>query len=115
MAMNHEINSGEHHDQGLSEKHPPITVESLLRDNQSSIAEERRYTWYETRTKGKLVKIRMCSDARGILPEPDEEVVVHRIACGPTSGLLLESPGIESAVIMTHFDGDTVLPGKAPE
>lgn len=102
-------------DQDMREERVSITVDSLLEDNHSSIADERRNTWYETRAKGKLIKIRMCSDARGVLPEPDEEVVVHSIASGPSAGLLLESPGIESAVIMTHFDGDTVLPGKAPE
>lgn len=117
MVNNPENDSARHEDP--REKRTPITADSLWNDNHSPIADERRATWFEERAKGKLIKIRACSDARVGTPNPDGEIVVRYIAAGrpppAPEMLLLGNSGVKGAVVMAHFDGKTAGPGKAPE
>ena len=106
-----------HSELGPGQENLVISHDSLREANHSRYADKRRDHWYKTRSNKGLTKIRLCGDSRGILPEPDEEIVVKCIAGGDTTPAesIIESPGIKDAVVMTHLDGDTVAPGVPPE
>ncbi|MBI2031966.1 MAG: hypothetical protein HYT08_05110 [Candidatus Levybacteria bacterium] len=102
----------------ISELRTNITIEGLLQDNHSSAAKKRIRTWFETKDAGELDKLRICGDSRVIPPNPDKEIIVNYIAGGstpePASGIV-NNPGVKSAIIMTHFDGETATLKKPPK
>ncbi|MEK7186635.1 MAG: hypothetical protein AAB675_04750 [Patescibacteria group bacterium] len=110
---------------GFFENRPPlaqerfqITPEVLLEDNRSSVAAERIQTWKNAKKNHRLKMILACSDSRIILPDPNTEIVVNYIAAGRMppnpKHLLLENLMSEAAVVIGHFDGDTINSGQMP-
>src|SRR3989344_4827366 len=116
------VNSNElgsvRHDQDPRER-VFITIGSLLSDNHSEEANAARHIWMGTKAEGGLIIVQKCSDARTILPNPDNCVVVNYISEARTppepQELLLKSSGVIGEVVLAHFDGETVALGKAPE
>lgn len=94
---------------------PQITRELLLRDNSSSLAVNKRRTWYEARREGRLVVIRACSDAREELP--DENFVHFRsvAASGPIAPYspIMGDQTVMAVMYLSHQLGDA-SDGKPP-
>lgn len=90
-----------------------ITAQTLYNDNHSQQAEEARERWSELKLKGKLRGFVRCSDAR-------EKIVGEGVSLGNISAAsvpssrILNDRGLESLTVLSHFDGETVEPGKMP-
>ncbi len=97
---------------------PPITVESLRRDNASVEANLRRREWELNRARKQLTLVATCSDARIMTPNPTSTVVIRSIAGGrdltPFRGLLSHD-SIQNILILGHHSGNKSVKGDAPE
>lgn len=95
-----------------------VTPASLLLDNHSTAATHLLSEWNTRRTQGKLVAVRRCSDSRLVIPA--EMSVGIPVIAATTTGEeesytdLYNFRGVNSLVILTHIDGDTVTGDAAP-
>lgn len=92
-----------------------ITPEKLLLDNHSQAAKERLVAWNEMESRGLLMTVWSCSDARVIIPDPIRTNVIATIAASGSSQPfepLLVDPSSQSILLLIHHDGETFKPGQ---
>lgn len=94
-----------------------ITAKLLEDDNHSDQAGENRKLWQKNRTEGVMHAVLSCGDARNILTEPEKSYGLLSIAAAgdvEPYRQILDFQGVRDIVVLTHFDSETVRPGKAP-
>ena len=94
-----------------------VSTETLITDNQSAEAYQRRREWEQNRQKGELILLDTCSDSRIIIPNPTFSVVIRSISAGrdlePFSPLL-KHPSVKAIHILGHHAGNEVIDSEAP-
>ena len=105
------VNFGE---RGIRQEDLIITADSLIEQNHSSTADKFRADYEQARRNGDLTILERCSDARA------KSIGTRSVSAGsiaaartPDAKLLLDR-GSGRGIILTHFDGDTMEPGKMP-
>lgn len=100
---------------GIKQEDLTITADALIEDNRSPEAEAFRANFNAARHAGELTVVQRCSDARlksiGKTSVSMTSIAAARI---PDARLLWDR-GSARGIILTHFDGDTAVPGVMPE
>lgn len=95
-----------------------VTDESLMRDNESEEAQNRRENWTkEVRENKNGIVIWACSDSRLILPYR-RTVHIRSIASGGQPNpyeRLFKDDSFKGIVLFVHHDGNTAVPGRMPK
>lgn len=106
---------GQHLEVIKSAENIVITPAALLEDNHSAQADSLRKKWADNKIRGKLIAMVSCGDARVRLALPESYVTLKSIAaCGSKENKIITSAGVEFAVVASHFDGETFVPGQMP-
>lgn len=101
--------------EGMSPESIIITPELLMADNQSEKARTLSIEWENNSDSKKLWGIVTCGDARIMTPCPDKIISVRSIAtAGTVEKRVLGDESVESIIVMSHVDGDTIENGKRP-
>lgn len=93
------------------------TAEFLLNDNASPVADANRARWEAARREGRLTLVQACSDSRTLIFDQNEAVVIRYIGGAiPVQPYtkLINHRSIGGVMVMAHFDGNLVSPGKSP-
>lgn len=106
------------HNQGITEQtlrqeQLDISVGSLMADNRSEDALVNRVHWDRSRKQGNLIAYFRCSDAR-VKPVGLDAISWGSIAATSQAEYLAANRGIKASVVVVHFDGDSIAPGKIP-
>jgi hypothetical protein len=92
-----------------------ITPDTLLKDNHTETADKLRAEWMENKRAGELYVLDACGDARVRFPRPEEYVTLKSIAAGGLiESVIVSNAGTKFAVVASHFDGETFVPGQMP-
>lgn len=101
-----------------------ITPQSLLKDNHSPEARSHIRRWHEAKSAGLLTATDSCSDARvsmtaafGTIPVLSLRSIAsaHVRPDGDPFEWVYKHNATNRAVVLEHFDGETVVPGQAPQ
>lgn len=91
-----------------------ITPRSLGEDNERE-APGRIVQFLANKDLKKLRVAAGCVDARVLIPDPEKTISMRSIAtAGSKEYRIIESRGVEMAIVLGHFDGETVEPEKRP-
>lgn len=102
-------------ERGVLQESLIISPDFLFRDNHSSQAEANREQWEDVRSKGQLIAYYRCSDAR-LRPAGIGAMSWGKIAAAEKNPHVrfVTNKRIEVSIALTHFDGDTAIPGQMP-
>lgn len=88
---------------------------TLYEANHSEEADRRSLAWEKNKAEGKLWLVVACGDARIMIPMPEKIESLRSIAIGGERvSEILESNGNQLSIVISHIDGDTIIPRKMP-
>jgi hypothetical protein len=101
-------------ERGLRQENVKVTPKFLYEDNHSSQAQINREKNEDARMHGKRKAWRKCSDARGLVAGVDAILWGSIAGADEADTKFATDRGTEASIALSHYDGDTLIPGEMP-